>query len=141
MLISSWMSYINPFMYLDNFLIIAFPMTFLDVLLVEFFSVFFHCHQLLSQVLHPPKQSNLVISGDEFRLHIRDNPQPAGQKVHVHRIFSLTLARRAFANGSSISLSGNLHPQLTSRNSPLYFGRSDFTLSRIQWSSALSLNL
>jgi hypothetical protein len=49
-------------------------------------------------------------------------PQPVGRKVHVHRIFFLTLARRAFSNGSSISLSGNLHPQLTSRNSPYTSG-------------------
>jgi hypothetical protein len=40
-------------------------------------------------------------------------------EVHVHRIFSLPLARRAPGNGSPISLSGNLHPQITSRNSPL----------------------
>jgi hypothetical protein len=39
-----------------------------------------------------------------------------------HRIFSsLPLARRALGNGSSISLLGNLHPQLTLRNSPLVF--------------------
>jgi hypothetical protein len=38
-------------------------------------------------------------------------PQPAGRKVHVHRIVLLSLARRALDNRSSISLSGNLHPQ------------------------------
>jgi hypothetical protein len=46
-------------------------------------------------------------------------PQPTGREVHVNRIFLPSLARRALGIGSSISLSGNLHPQLTSRNSPL----------------------
>jgi hypothetical protein len=87
------------------------------------------------------RKQRTFLSSDTKNDDARNPPQPAGRKVHVHRIFSLTLARRAFGNGSSISLSGNLHPQLTSRNSPLYFGRSDFALSRIRWSSALSLNL
>jgi hypothetical protein len=97
-----------------NFFIIALPMTCPDVQFVEFFSVFFHCHQLLSQVLHPPEQSNLIISRDEFSSTTRRSEGP-----RQHRIFPLPLARRTL-NGSSISLSGNLHPQQTLMGSPLY---------------------
>jgi hypothetical protein len=45
-----------------------------------------------------------------------------GSEGHVHRIFPLPLARRALDNGSSISLSGNMHPHLTSRNPPCNLG-------------------
>jgi hypothetical protein len=45
-----------------------------------------------------------------------------GSEGYVHRIVLLSLARRALENGSSISLSGNLHPQLTSRNPPCTSG-------------------
>jgi hypothetical protein len=57
-------------------LIIALSMTCPDVQFIEFLSVFFHCHQLLSQVLHSPEQSNLVISGDEFCLQLCDHSVP-----------------------------------------------------------------
>jgi hypothetical protein len=38
-------------------------MTFSDVYPVKLFGVFLHCHQLLPQILHPPKQIDLIISG------------------------------------------------------------------------------
>jgi hypothetical protein len=60
-----------------NFFIIALLMICPDVQSIEFLSVFFNCHQLLSQVMHSPEQSNLIIPGDEFRLHLRDHPVPA----------------------------------------------------------------
>jgi hypothetical protein len=58
----------------SNLFIIAFAMTYPNVQLVEFFSVLLHYHQLLPQILHSPKQSNLVIHGNEFYLHLRDHP-------------------------------------------------------------------
>jgi hypothetical protein len=60
----------------SNLLIIALPMTFSDVQSIEFLSVFFHHHQLLSQVLHSPKQVNLVVPWDELFLHLRNNSIP-----------------------------------------------------------------
>jgi hypothetical protein len=53
-----------------NFLIITLSMTCFDVQLIEFLCVFFNCHQLLSQVLYPPEQSDLIISWDELCLHL-----------------------------------------------------------------------
>jgi hypothetical protein len=52
------------------------PMTCSYVYLVELFIVFFHGHQLLSQILHPLKQSNLIILGYEFGLHLRNHSIP-----------------------------------------------------------------
>jgi hypothetical protein len=60
-----------------NLFIIAFPMTCSDVYPVELFSVFFHCHQLLSQILHPPKQSDLIILGYKFGFHLCNHSIPA----------------------------------------------------------------
>jgi hypothetical protein len=56
-----------------------------------------------------------------------------------HRIFLPPLSQRTL-NGSSISLSGNLHPQQLSWDPLFTLGRSDFAPSRIQWSSVGLLN-
>jgi hypothetical protein len=75
---------------------------------------------------------HLEASRREAELSRVSNPQ-VGRSTS-HRIFPFFTARRTL-NGSSISLSGNLHPQQSSRDPLFTLGRSDFATSRGQWSS------
>jgi hypothetical protein len=56
--------------------IITLVMTFSDFDPVKFLYVFFHCHPLLSKIMHSSKHINLVISRYKFGFHLRDHPLP-----------------------------------------------------------------
>jgi hypothetical protein len=66
--------------------------------------------------------SSLNLSQQLFRDDDAALPQPAGRKVTYTGSFPLTLARRALRIGSSISLSGNPHPQSTREIPPFTSG-------------------
>jgi hypothetical protein len=57
--------------------IITLMMTCSDVESIKFLSVFLHCHPLLSQILHPSKQIDLVISGYKLGFHLGNHPIPS----------------------------------------------------------------
>jgi hypothetical protein len=80
------------------------------------------------------KQRTFLCSDTKLDADAAPSTTRRSEGPRQHRIFPLPLARRTL-NGSSISLSGNLHPQQTSWDPLFTLGRSDFATSRIQWSS------
>jgi len=53
-----------------NFIFVSFPLSISNVQLIELLCVLLHSHTSLSQVLHPPEQTYLVILGYEFHLKL-----------------------------------------------------------------------
>ena len=53
-----------------NFIFVSFPLSISNVQLIELLCVLLHSQSSLSQVLHPPEQTYLVILGYEFLLQL-----------------------------------------------------------------------